>query len=576
MATDKEIESINKHKTFIVLENHEPLPAGYQKIPYHMIFDAKFDGRKKTRLVAGGHRAPEVPQNDIYSGVVSIETVRLAFVLAALNGLEVCAADVSTAFLYGKTKEKVYVIAGKEFGKDEGKRMLIDKGLYGLASSAARFHDNLASTLRKMNFIPSKADNDLWMRRKGDHYEYIATYVDDLLVFSKRPMDIIDTIRKTYELKGVGAPEYYLGSDYLSTNDQSKSLVDPIGDDVNGIAYVGHDEQDKHLSELWRKEGIKTAFSARTYIKNTVARLETMIGQEFAVFDTPMSESLHPELDDTPLLDSVRHSQYRSLVGSANWLVTLGRFDVAYATNTFSRFSMQPREGHLKGIIRVFGYLKRHHKGKILIDPNYPDHSGYPTPEYDNWREFYPEAEEHIPDHKDIPEPLGPMVRTTVYKDADHAHDIVTRRSVTGILLFINNTPVKAVSKRQKTVETSTYGSELVAAKQAVELILEYRYKLRMMGANMEESALMLGDNKSVVLNTTMPSSVLKKKHCAVSYHKIREMIACKVLRFASIKSEFNLSDVLTKPLPRITFRRLAIPLLFRDPPDRITQEEYL
>ena len=98
-----------------------------------------------------------------------------------------------------------------------------------------------------------------------------------------------------------------------------------------------------------------------------------------------------------------------------------------------------------------------------------------------------------------------------------------------------------------------------------------------MMGANMEESALMLGDNKSVVLNTTMPSSVLKKKHCAVSYHKIREMIACKVLRFASIKSEFNLSDVLTKPLPRTTFRRLIKPLLFRDPPDRITtQEEYL
>ena len=71
-----------------------------------------------------------------------------------------------------------------------------------------------------------------------------------------------------------------------------------------------------------------------------------------------------------------------------------------------------------------------------------------------------------------------------------------------------------------------------------------------MMGANMEESALMLGDNKSVVLNNTMPSSVLKKKHYAVSYHKICEMIAYKVLRFASIKSEVNFSDILTKPLP--------------------------
>ena len=94
-----------------------------------------------------------------------------------------------------------------------------------------------------------------------------------------------------------------------------------------------------------------------------------------------------------------------------------------------------------------------------------------------------------------------------------------------------------------------------------------------MMGANMEEPVLMLGDNKSVVLNTSMPSSVLKKKHCAVSYHKIREMIACKVLRFASIRSEVNFSDILTKPLPKSAFHNLVRPLLFRDPPNKGAHE---
>ena len=133
--------------------------------------------------------------------MVSIETIRVPFLLVAINKLEVCVADVSTAFLYGKTKEKVYVIAGKEFGEHEGKRMLIDKGLYGLQSSAARFHDKLASTLRQIGFKPCKADHDLWMRNKGDHWEYIATYVDDLLVFSKRPMAILDKSRETCDLK---------------------------------------------------------------------------------------------------------------------------------------------------------------------------------------------------------------------------------------------------------------------------------------------------------------------------------------------------------------------------------------
>ena len=157
-----------------------------------------------------------------------------------------------------------------------------------------------------------------------------------------------------------------------------------------------------------------------------------------------------------------------------------------------------------------------------------------------------------------------------MFKDADHAHDIVTRRSVTGILLLINNTPVKWISKRQKTVETSTYGSELVAAKTAVELILEYRYILRMMGAQLEDSALMLGDNNSVVLNTTMPSSVLKKKHSAVSFHRVREMIAVGVVKFSHIPSTLNYSDLLTKPLSPTVFHRLVKPLLFRQPPDLI------
>ena len=202
-----------------------------------------------------------------------------------------------------------------------------------------------------------------------------------------------------------------------------------------------------------------------------------------------------------------------------------------------------------------------------MIDPNYPNHENHSTPEFDNWKEFYPQAEELLPNIEDRPLQKGPPVRMTVYVDADHAHDILTRRSVTGILLMINNTPVKWFSKRQKTVETSTYGSELVAAKQAVEFILEYRYMLRMMGVNIEKSALMLGDNKSVIVNTTMPSSVLKKKHCAVNYHRVREMCACQVLKFAFIESTGNYADILTKPVSIGVFKRLTKPLLFRAPP---------
>jgi hypothetical protein len=100
----------------------------------------------------------------------------------------------------------------------------------------------------------------------------------------------------------------------------------------------------------------------------------------------------------------------------------------------------------------------------------------YPVEDHSNWMEFYPDAEEDIP--KDLPPEKGPRVRMTVYVDTDHAHDLVTRRSITGILVMINNKPIRWVSKRQKTVETSTYCSELVASRVATELILEIRYVL--------------------------------------------------------------------------------------------------
>jgi hypothetical protein len=126
----------------------------------------------------------------------------------------------------------------------------------------------------------------------------------------------------------------------------------------------------------------------------------------------------------------------------------------------------------------------------------------------------------------------------TVYVDADHAHDLFMRRSITVILFMLNNVPIRWISKRQKTVETSTYGSELVASRNATELSLEIRYMLRSLEVSLNESVSMSGDNMSIFLNTTVPSSLLKKKHNAIAYHRIREAIAARIMRFAYIKSE--------------------------------------
>jgi hypothetical protein len=76
---------------------------------------------------------------------------------------------------------KVYITVGTEFGANlHGKNLIIDKSLYGLKNSAARFHEHLSESLLRLGFKKTKHDPDLWMMDKSSHYEYLATYVDDI------------------------------------------------------------------------------------------------------------------------------------------------------------------------------------------------------------------------------------------------------------------------------------------------------------------------------------------------------------------------------------------------------------
>ena len=535
-----ELGQLNDFKVFKVVPDDCHLPREYKQIPYQIIFDVKFDGRLKSRLVAGGHRTPDVPREEVFSGVVSMEAVRLGFILAHLNNLLVCAGDIGNAFLNGKTREKVYIIAGPEFGPElEGKRLLIDKSLYGLKTSAARFHEHCSAKLRKMGFKPSKADPDLWIKKLDNGtYEYVARFVDDLIAFSKDPMSIMKELENTYIMKGVGKPQYYLGGDVIDLPDE------------------------------WHKEHCRTAFSAETYIKNCIPKIAAMCNKKgFRGYKTPFSDTYHAELDTSPLCDTETISKYKSLIGSANWIITLGRFDIAYAVSTLSRYSVAPRERHFEAMERVFGYLGKFPDGKLVIDPTQPKIRDIATYNFGfNWSELYPDADKDIP--LDMPDPTGNLATLTCYVDADHARDKVTCRSVTGIVMLLNNTPITWVSKRQRTVETSTYGSELVAARIATDLIIEMRYKLRMLGVVLEDTSVMVGDNMAVVINTTLPSSSLKKKHQACNYHRVREAIAAEIFKFGYVESNVNLADVCTKPLGSESFHTLLKDYMFRRPID--------
>jgi hypothetical protein len=262
-------------------------------------------------------------------------------------------------------------------------------------------------------------------------------------------------------------------------------------------------------------------------------------------YRSPLEKGDHPEMDTTELLDADGIQIYQSLVGAMQWAVSLGRFDISTAVMTLSGFRAAPRIGHLDRAKRVYGYLAQFKHATIRFRTHEPDYSSIPEQDYDWMFSVYGDVEEQIP--HDAPIPLGKKVRITHYVDANLFHDMITGRAVTGILDFVNATPLDWYCKKQATVETATYGSEFVASRTCVERDIDLRTLLRYLGVPIYTKAYMFGDNESVVNSSSTPHAKLHKRHNALSFHRVREAVAMKIIGYYHIRSETNPSDVLSK-----------------------------
>ena len=147
----------------------------------------------------------------------------------------------------------------------------------------------------------------------------------------------------------------------------------------------------------------------------------------------------------------------------------------------------------------------------------------------------------------DAPPPLGNHVTMTHYVDANLMHDVITGRSVTGILHLANKTPIDWYSKKQSTVETATYGSEFVAARTCVDQAIDHRNTLRYLGVPVREKSYMFGDNESVVNSAMQVHAKLHKRHNMLSFHRVREAIASGIISFHHISGAINPADILSK-----------------------------
>ena len=210
----------------------------------------------------------------------------------------------------------------------------------------------------------------------------------------------------------------------------------------------------------------------------------------------------------------------------------------------------------------MFGYLKKfpnHHlvikSGSSLVPKGFQSSTFQP-----DFLEDYPDAQENIDLMMLIT--FGSELETSIFFDADQAHNQKTRRSISGIVQFVGCTPVLWSSCRQGCIATSTYCAEFVAMRQAVEEAISLCYMLCCLGIPITNPTNLYGDNFRTIQSASIPDSELKKKHVAISNHFVRESIAAKIVNTILVPTHTNFADVRMKALGPTAFNALVSELM--------------
>jgi hypothetical protein len=227
--------------------------------------------------------------------VVETSHTRILFAIAANDNQNVPIGDLASAYLHAYTIEKVYFICGPEWGEFEGCVAIVLKAVYGLVGSAHAYHRHVSDVMYSLGWKPSPIANDIWMRldEEGDLYDYIAFYVDDFIIVSNHPAELVKELGEIFSIKEIGPPSRYLGAD------------------VRWVDGYFHFSSSTYLAEVL--DQLQRAGSLEDNPTNGFKKYKTPY--EFKDDDTPLVPGDHPEDDTTEMLDDKGHNLFQRMVG---------------------------------------------------------------------------------------------------------------------------------------------------------------------------------------------------------------------------------------------------------------------
>ena len=242
--------------------------------------------------------------------------------------------------------------------------------------------------------------------------------------------------------------------------------------------------------------------------------------QDLKTSKIPMDPSFKLRTNTGEPLPKNQQQWYHSMVGSLNYLATVSRLDVALATGIVGRFCANPSQEHIDAVQQIYAYLK-----------------GTPT--------------------------IGPVYAKGDWKfegfvDSDWGGCPETRRSMTGFVFKLANGPISWVARRQKTVALSTCKAEYVAGAEAAKEAVWLKHLTNELDTGVQLSEVPLHiDNNAAMKLAKNPEFHGRTKHIELRHHFLRERVLNGDLSVIRVDTKDNVADILTKPLPRVTFKYL-------------------
>jgi hypothetical protein len=498
-SMNSELQSIEENKTWELVD----LPEGKRALGTKWVFKYKLDGqgkviRYKSRVVVQGWAQREgIDYNETFAPVARYGSVRLLLAIAAAKGWDVEQLDVKTAFLHGEIDMPDIYV--------KQPKGFVKKGQESKVYRLLRSLYGLKQAPRIFNQVVHAAftKNLGFTQSKRDPCVYSKITEDEVTILIVFVDDIIITSSRSshdyYEqLKASGLDIVKLGS-----------LAYFLGIRINRNMITGELslDQEAYIDRFLDKFGMLTCSGQSTPIDNSV----------------PLSKEMCPDTFEEKRL--MEKHPYREAIGSLMYLAVSTRPDLAKAISNVSKYLDNPGELHWRAVKRILRYVKHTKHLKLILGG------------------------------KDIPLVLN------CYADADLGGDLDKRRSTSGYIVMLGNSPIIWKSRLQTSTARSTTEAEYLSVSDLTGEILYFLPMLGEMDIPATGPVVVKEDNQGCIAISNNPTLNSRSKHIDIRHHVVRDLVDDGTIKLEYCPTKMMVADILTKGLPKATHWHI-LPLL--------------